>query len=298
MLNKLAPSLPQDDWSFSGLVSLWDIMKKFDPKTLVRLERLQNLVGQVLQQKVALDSQPRNAMLEMAGSHPSDDFLGPLVQSVVYELKAVAKDLDLVQSLKNFHGLDVQPPQTQREVVIYYQILMNELEGRLFLFVPAERAEYWDSRSLVSDTVKAQFPESNVVPELRAAGSAHACALYTASVFHSMRAAEKGLLLIAEKLNVPVTGDEMLKNVIDGIESAAKKLDDVKKHPDKKSDSQFFCGVATEGGIMKDAWRNHVAHAKSVYMEGDALEVLKATCRFFEKVAGRFDEHGVPVAKR
>lgn len=109
-----------------------------------------------------------------------------------------------------------------------------------------------------------------------------------------MRAAETGLRIVAGALSVTITGDEHLKVVIDGIEAKAKSLDTVPKHPNKISDSQFYCEVAIDAGLMKDAWRNHVAHAKSTYDSEKAKQILDATCRFFEKLSERFTQHSTP----
>ena len=50
-----------------------------------------------------------------------------------------------------------------------------------------------------------------------------------------------------------------------------------------------------ELGLMKDAWRIPMAHSKATYRQPQALEILRATCRFYEKVAERFSESGAEV---
>ena len=142
---------------------------------------------------------------------------------------------------------------------------------------------------LLDAAAKEKF--ADVYGEIRSAGTCYACGLMSASVFHSMRAVELGLRIIARALGVTVTGDEQLKNVIDQIERAAKKLDDTPSRAGKKSDSQFFSEVAIHAYNVKDAWRNYVAHAKAEYTDDNALNILANVQRFYAKVSERFDQH-------
>lgn len=290
MLNKLAQGPAQRGRLPCGLVSLLDIMERFQLDSFIYLERLREGVGEALR----LDAEAPtmgNALLGTLRGPEERRFSQVLLGHVIEDMVKACKKFKLENALQNIEPLLESPPQTDREVAIYYDMMMRELRQGSFFQMSRDRSAYWRTDRLLSDAVKARF--ISVAHEIKAAATAYACALPEASVFHSMRAAEVGLLEVAQQLGVPVTGEEMLKNVIDGIQAAARKIDDAPRYPDKKSDSQFYSDVALEGGLMKDAWRNYVAHAKATYSEQDALDILNATCRFFEKFAKR-DEQPAP----
>jgi hypothetical protein len=77
-------------------------------------------------------------------------------------------------------------PKTEREFEIYTGVLMDELKSQLFLFVPKERSDLYQTVLTLPG-----FPLANL--ELIRSGNCFALAEYTASVFHAMRAVEVGL---------------------------------------------------------------------------------------------------------
>ena len=280
----LRPSL--QDCPQYGLVSLWDIMERFYLADFIGLERLHQAVCSALrldasEQKLTMSE----VLLNKLPKSSDREFRQKMLTHVIEDMIQICGKFQLTHSIQSIEPLRDNPPQTDRELAIYYGMMLNELGGSSFFQMPAERARYYRSNALVSNKVKDRF--SAVPDEIQAAGTAYACRQSTASVFHSMRAAEAGLLEIAAQLEVPTTDDQMLKNVVDGIQAAARKLDDIPRHPNKKSDSQFYSEVALEAGLMKDAWRNYVSHAKKTYSEPEAIEILNATCRFYEKIAAR-----------
>jgi hypothetical protein len=95
---------------------------------------------------------------------------------------------------------------------------------------------------------------------------------FTASVFHSMRAAEKVLSTVAQSLGVESRRANW-QNVIEGIESAAKDLDRLPKGDDKEQKQAFYGEIAMQLRCIKNAWRNHVMHARRDYTEEQAREI-------------------------
>jgi uncharacterized membrane protein YfbV (UPF0208 family) len=278
-----------------GLVSLWDIMHRFPLRTLESISVLQATV----QHWLALEASqpPRQAVFTAADLKSPFQPMHAVVpeepksisgaDAVANMMRDLAKDLGLSASQKNLRNLH---PRTDRELAIAYNMIMNELDDFLFLYIRPDRRIYWESREWIPKIVREKHREPT--QELVWAGTAHACTLYTASVFHSMRALEKGLRAIAGILGIAITGDEQWKQVIEQIEKAARKLDNTQSYPDKKSDQQFYSELALHLGLCKDAWRNHVAHAKEIYSEAQSLDVLQATCRFYEKASERISDDG------
>jgi hypothetical protein len=129
---------------------------------------------------------------------------------------------------------------------------------------------------------------------LSAAGNAYAFGLYTASVFHSMRACEKGLHALARILQVQMKFPielENWKNIIDHIEKEIGKLDQAMTKGALKDETlQFYSEAAKQFSYFKDAWRNHVSHSRSSYDESQSLKVLGHVKDFFETLSRRLVE--------
>ena len=104
--------------------------------------------------------------------------------------------------------VEKEPPQTQRGFEIIRTVLDAELRDKLMVFVPSHRRKYFN-RKFIDERVLSAFPGPH--RELRSAGQCFAVELYTASVFHAMRAVEVGLRLMADELEV---------TLVEGIENA------------------------------------------------------------------------------
>ena len=80
--------------------------------------------------------------------------------------------------------------------------LLDNLERRLFMFIPAERAGYYRNADLFGQAIYV-FPEA--IPDMLDAANAYAADLPTACVFHAMRVSEFGLRALAKDLNLTLT---------------------------------------------------------------------------------------------
>lgn len=182
-------------------------------------------------------------------------------------------------------------PETPEEFSVITEVLMDELAGKLFLFVPSERAGHWEKDDLLSSDAKAAFPSA--AAELRAAGNAYAAALPTGSVFYSMRAVEHGLRALSADVElvfdiqqwgtiinqIQAKIEEMRKNGIPGVDKLSKD-----------ARLQFLSEAAKEFAYFKDGWRNYVSHAKAPYTEHQAITVLNHVADFIERISARLRE--------
>ena len=182
-------------------------------------------------------------------------------------------------------------PETPEEFSIITEVLTDELSGKLFLFVPSERADHWEKDDLLSNDAKAAFPSA--AAELRAAGNAYAAALHTGSVFYSMRAVEHGLRAMSK--DVGLTFDVQQWHVI--IDQIQREIEKIRKngiqntHKKEKDERlQFLSESAKEFAYFKDGWRNYVSHAKAPYTEHQAITVLNHVVDFIERISARLRE--------
>jgi len=259
-------------------------MERFDPSSLLVLERLKNAVINLLKINEYEARQPRNAMLDYARSTTPGELDSPLLKFVIDDMVRLCEDMNLHHSLRSVANLPDNPPKTDRELAIYYDMITGELFTHKFFHIPSARAEYWGKAGIVSQAVRDNYGES--AAEMKAASTAYACDLPTACVFHAMRAAEIVMHKVAGELGIEAD-DEQWKNIIDQIQSRARALEEKPRYEGKKSDQKHFSDIALQLGLMKDAWRNYAAHAKVTYQPPEALDIMNATSRFLAKVAER-----------
>jgi HEPN domain-containing protein len=136
------------------------------------------------------------------------------------------------------------------------------------------------------------FPSAS--EELVAAGNGLTASLYTACVFHSMRAAEIGLRALGNELGVsfPDKPIELAEwaNILDQAESKIVAMKALPRGTEKDEQLHFYSQAALQFRYFKDAWRVRVSHARENYEEAAAIRVFNHTMEFFETLATRLYE--------
>jgi hypothetical protein len=187
-----------------------------------------------------------------------------------------------------------QFPETSAEWQVYVAALETEISARLFLYVPTESAKYYENDEFLADETRIKFPKAT--GEMRAAANCYALSQPTASVFHSMRAAELALRAMAGAFGSSVNfphGIEVAQwqTVIEQIEKAiAEKEKAMAKGLTKQEEMKFWSDAAVQFRYFKDAWRNHVSHSKETYDEPQALTILLHVKQLLDNLATRFGE--------
>lgn len=83
--------------------------------------------------------------------------------------------------------------------------MLDELDGRYFLLVHTEREHYYrQPDALFGDEVNKVFG-GDTGEDISEAGKCYALGRYTATVFHLMRAMERAIHVLSEKLGATVT---------------------------------------------------------------------------------------------
>lgn len=172
-------------------------------------------------------------------------------------------------------------PQNHRELDTIIEIVKQEIQANLFLFVPAYRASHYEWEA--PKELTAYFPKASI--ELIRAGKCYAKGEYTACVFHSMRAAEIGLRSLATYLDVTFQFPIELadwKNIIDQVEKQIKVKQQLPKGASKDEELKYCSQAATHFRYFKDAYRIFVAHARSTYDDEEALSIMEHTIEFLK----------------
>jgi hypothetical protein len=82
--------------------------------------------------------------------------------------------------------------------------LQDELNAGLFVMIARSRADYFSQPDLLGSDVTSKFPDANA--DIAEAGKCFAAERYAGCVFHLMRVMEVGLLRLANRFKIPVTG--------------------------------------------------------------------------------------------
>lgn len=111
----------------------------------------------------------------------------------------------------------------------------------------------------------------------------------TACVFHAMMILERGLEKLSNLLNVAYGHDQWLV-VIQNIETEIRKMQGLKKGEEKTKKLTYYSKAAMQFIYFKDAWRNHVSHARSSYDEHQAVSIILHVREFMQQLAIDLDE--------
>lgn len=175
----------------------------------------------------------------------------------------------------------------QTLVIEFENNLREELTAHYFLMIPADRRELYEQRKPpMSALVEAAFPEAKY--DIEAAHRCLALDEWTAAVFHLMRVLEHGLRDMAKRLNIEMLASldyENWKNIIDQIEAAIRDIERLPKSPEKIETLRFFSDAASAFRHFKDAWRNDIAHTRSIYDERQAFNIWGHVRSFMQGLA-------------
>lgn len=172
-------------------------------------------------------------------------------------------------------------------------LLHKEMSGRVFLYLPPERAKFWpkvNEVNIFGQSVADSFPSATF--DIQQAGIALATRLSTACVFHLMRAMEIVLGVLGSKFGVSLAHT----NWAPAIEQIESRIRDMHKNPawkslpDCKNQQEFFSQAASHFGVLKDAWRNYTMHSRGKYTEEEAEQIFNNVKGFTQKLAEKLSE--------
>lgn len=223
----------------------------------------------------ALDAEELNSLLEHLAA--------------IYK---ICEELNLDVSKTLFEDARTAPPKTDDEFAILKRALYAELKNKLLIYIPSHKRKYFHHKQFISESVLKAFP--NAHQELSAAGQPFAVGLYTATVFHAMRAVELGLRAMAVelKIEIPMLSLENVdwETLIRKIESEVQAMKDLKRTDDKSKLQHFYSDACMQFRYFKDGWRVRTAHVKAVYDEPQAQTALDHAQEFFKTLSTKLKE--------
>lgn len=181
------------------------------------------------------------------------------------------------------------------EMTVLGQTIGTDCDKKLFLYVTKEEARYYEQDALFGTAVKQAFPSAD--PDIKRVGNCLAAELYTASVFHLMRAAERGMRTLAWDRRIKFKNGAPLEMQEWGeiIKAVEKEVENIRNWPNrsglaKSQAHEFYNGALSEFRGFKDAWRNHVMHSRRDYEADEAKGIKAHVQRFLQALAVRLSE--------
>jgi hypothetical protein len=151
-----------------------------------------------------------------------------------------------------------------------------ELEDRLFMHIPPDRATRYNQRELFGKDVNDKFQDIQF--DVVEAGNCYATGRSTAVVFHLMRIMEIAVQQFGTKLGVSLASEKNWQNILDEINKAIQLLP---KTPQRVDMSQAAANLYA----VKLAWRNEVMHPKDTYTLEEADNLIRQVKIFMEQLA-------------
>jgi len=284
-MTALSPSQP--DRPSHGLWSLWDIMKPFYLRTLLRWTKQ----GGIAFVQSVLDKQSPN----MGDKYTEKDVAAH--SHSLADLERDCIELDLLASLatvRKMQGvLTDANPDLLRARLTPLQIeldgrLHDELSSKIFWALSTKEHEYYNEPRKGWEAIIERFP--NAFGDVVEAQRCFALSRYAGAVFHSVQVVEAGLIEFGKLIGVndPLSGWTATTN---RLQSIIKKGHEART-PFEREHFSFFEQLHGTVEGLKNAWRNKVSHAqgKLTLLTADfspdvAEEILFATRAFMRRLA-------------
>jgi hypothetical protein len=170
--------------------------------------------------------------------------------------------------------------QLLNELTVLRESIEADLEKRMFLFIPAKKAELINEMTETWGDIWKVLPDAKF--DTQQAIGCLAMELDTAAVFHFMRAAEHGLRYLARKLRVALTHKGKphpieyadWEKVIDAVKAKIAATRQLPIGSARQEKLTRLSDAADHCTFMKDIWRNTVSHARKPYKSSEAMTAM------------------------
>ena len=178
---------------------------------------------------------------------------------------------------------DISNEAVAQRIDIALERITDELELRLFVHIPSDRADYYQDEPQFGEEVADCFPKC--AADIQEAAKCLALGRSTASVFHLMRVMESSVQYLGKKLNIALVGEKNWANILDEVDKAVRALPS--KTSSQKRKRVKYAESSAHLRMVKDAWRNEVMHPKETYTGEEAERVFRNAKDFMVHLATR-----------
>lgn len=249
------------------------------------------LVASMMQmEQVASTSAP---LTELQGEWKAKADLWLLSAFAISRAAGLTESREFARRLMRDFKSPVQCAELQHTFTALRQLMESEMRKQLFFTVSIEDSKLYEQDRLFGDAVYKKF--ENGRPDIKAAGTALACGLGTASVFHLMRVVEHGLRALARDRRVKLPKKEVLDlatwdAIIKKLEDAEIAIQNYPKTLAREAQFEFYHGAMMEFKRFKNKFRNRIAHTRKDYDPDDARGALMHVSAFMKILASRISE--------
>ncbi|HEU0049659.1 MAG TPA: hypothetical protein VFQ43_18875 [Nitrososphaera sp.] len=215
---------------------------------------------------------------------------GGIARKTLTDIRQECEQIGLTISIKCINDLIRTGEQGtsagifKEKVAQLSDLIRWEMEEKLFLYSPPERAKRYDQANAFGTEVAKQFSSTGY--DVLEAGNCFAANRPTACVFHLMRVLELGLIAFAKLFPGIPTHKENWQQIIQNIESAIRAMPHASaKAADWKETYERYSQVASGFMFFKDAWRNYTAHKRGQYTPEQADGIYRNVQAFMQRLA-------------
>ena len=236
--------------------------------------------------------------MDMLGQRETAKFAAVKIRdegrSIGWELSDHIKTETLISDLTS--GSKLSTETMLRELEGLKTSFWLALQKTKFAYLPPPDDKYFENDRLFGEVVFEVFAEAR--QDIKDAGNCLASALYTACVFHLMRASEFGLRRLATKLKVRLIDKgkpQYLEyatwdKVIERVHGKIKEARQLRIGPRKEAKLIRLGEAGDHCTFMKDIWRNNVSHTRKPYIREEAIGAFNRVNDFMNFLAHGLDE--------
>jgi hypothetical protein len=238
--------------------------------------------------EIALDLQNLRSQAKIfregrLGSQTVTDLAHEHFEALLKAIHDRCLERELIHTAAIAGGLIRKPPP-ENYGDLYHQLdylddsLSNELKREAVFRVAPERKKYYEPPALFGKDVADAFPSCE--RDIQKAGSCYALGQEDACVHHLMLVLERGLNALATKVGVSFHYADWQKLI--GLIEIKLKSGVIPRGPEL----DFYRHVTAQFGFLKEAYRNHSAHARDDPYDMDkALSILNHVREFMQELA-------------
>jgi hypothetical protein len=253
-------------------------MQKFSAQAFFDIGRFLTHVKRNADDLIALEGNSRSSLLGEAAKESKT--AATQIEFISNNCKAIGLTLSLkainrLTELRRKNGANLGEVM---DAVNHLQLtIADEVAEKVFMFMPSERAIYYDQPELFGKDVNTKFP--TIQFDIVEAGNCYASGRGTAVVFHLMRIMETGVQVFGLKLGVELADEKNWQNILDEVNKAIKALSP------KDSATVKMSQASANLYAVKLAWRNEVMHPKDTYTLEEADNLIRQVKIFMEQLA-------------
>lgn len=278
-----------EGWSCQApLIDLWEMLKTY-------AARLAEYSAWLAQIRTKLEANPNEDISPRGAGFYGK--LGEETRDALRWLERQAKEIQLTETEHQIFRIweawdsavyDFEAPQLAERLRVLQETLVSELQRRKLFFV--NRPEFYEEPDLFGPKVALAFGR-RTKEDIAEAGKCLAFERGTAAVFHCMRVAEVGLQTLAADMGVTLKNGRPLdyedwQGILKAIDDKVKELR-LDRTAENQESIQFYSEAAAQFRYFKDAWRNHVSHARKTYDPLQAESIFGHVREFMQDLATR-----------